>query len=218
MLALAAAIAFQNTKLPENAVVRYSGIPTVTGQNIAIQSHTVTITVAKDYVVASSLTLVKNNGAAGVASVSFPGLQVGGVPASLSNFEASWAGKPQPVAIAYLIDKSGKPVLRTNSYTISGAMQNLGSYALRISYRVPIGKSGFDHKQFLAAYDLTSPAPIGTLMVTYNYAPGVVFHEPDAGPNIGWQIGLKGAFVKIANYDGKAGLSYCAFYAGGFGG
>ena len=98
----------------------------------------------------------------------------------------------------------------------SGPMVSLGSYALRISYRVPLGKCGFDHKQRLAVYGLTSPAPIGTLMVTYKYAPGVVFHDPEAGPDLGWQIGHKGAFLRINGYDGKAGLSYCAFYPGGF--
>ncbi|MFI5387067.1 MAG: hypothetical protein ACHQ50_13215 [Fimbriimonadales bacterium] len=216
MLALAAAIAFQNNTLPEKAVVAYSGIPKITGQNIAIQSHTVTITVSKEFADVSSLTLIKNNGAAGNAVILIPGFQTAGT-ASVPSVSATWTNIAVPLLREPMmsIPEARNPSVR---FSGSGPMQNLGTYALRISYRLPIGRSGFDHKQYLGAYDLTSPVPIGTLMVTYNYAKGVVFHEPEAGPNLGWQVGEKGAFVKVVNYDGKAGLSYCAFYSGGFGG
>jgi len=216
MLALAAALALQTSTLPEKAIVEYSGVPTVTGQNIAIESHSVTITLSKQFADVSSLTLVKNNGPAGNASIRIPGFVEGKGPTDLSP-TATWANAPLALKSDLMmgIPENRNPFVR---FTGSGPMQNLGTYALRIHYKVPLGRAGLDHKQFVAAYDLTSSAPIGTLMVNFTYAPGVVFHEPEAGPNIGWEIGLKGAFVKLTNYDGKAGLSYCAFYSGGFGG
>lgn len=174
--------------------------------------------IGRETVDVSSLTLVKNNGPAGSAKVSIPQMRVGMAPGSLSNVALSWAGKALPFQYTSVIDSTPGSIAQPSDLVATGAMQNLGTYALRVNYRVPIGKSGFDHKQRLAIYDVGSPVPIGTLMVTYSYAPGVVFHEPEAGPNLGWQIGLKGAFVKVSNYDGKAGLSYCAFYPGGFGG
>jgi hypothetical protein len=211
MLALAAALFLQNSALPEKAAVSYSGIPTVSGGNITVQSHTVTILLSKDHADVSSLTMIKNNGPAGKASIEigFGSLRQASLPTGVS---ATWANTSVALVSAKRMDQlSGTPPMHG-----SGAMQSLGTYALRMKYSVPLGKCGFDHKQFIAAYDLTSPVPIGTLMVTYSYAPGVVFHEPEAGPGTGWQIGLKGAFLRVDNYDGKAGLSYCAFYSGGF--
>lgn len=214
MLAIAAAIAFQSSNLPEKAVVAYSGIPTITGQNVAIQSHTVTILLTKDRAEVSTLTLVKNNGGAGSASFSIPEFQTE-PPAPGFEVTATWANTPVTLKREGIV---GIPEQRNPSWRFSaaGPMKNLGTYALRVTYSAPLGKCGFDHKQWLAAYDLTSAVPIGTLMVTYKYGPGVVFHEPEAGPNLGWQIGLKGAYVRLDNYDGKGGLSYCAFYPGGF--
>jgi hypothetical protein len=211
MLAFAAALVLQAATLPEKPVVAYSGIPSVSGSNVVIQSHTVNLSIFKDYVDVSSLTLVKNSGPAGAANINVGFGSLGGaqVPTALT---ATWAGKPLVLTQEKRMDQlSGIPPMDG-----AGAMQNLGTYALRISYRVPLGKCGFDHKQRLAAYGLLSSTPIGTLMVTYQYAPGVVFHEPEAGPNLGWQVGLKGAFLKLNNYDGKADVSYCAFYPGGF--
>lgn len=214
MLALVAAVAFQNSSLPEKAVVSYAGIPTITGGNVTIQSHTVTVLLTKDHAEVSTLTLVKNNGAAGNVTVTIPEFQSEAGAPSFA-ISATWANAPMMLKREGIM---GIPEQRNPSWRFSaaGPMKNLGTYALRTDYSVPLGKCGFDHKQFLAAYDLNSPAAIGTLMVTYKYGPGVVFHEPEAGPNLGWQIGLKGAYVRLDNYDGKAGLSYCAFYSGGF--
>ncbi|HVT12799.1 MAG TPA: hypothetical protein VHE55_11075 [Fimbriimonadaceae bacterium] len=214
MLALAAALALQNSDLPEKAVVAYSGIPTVTGQNIVVQSHSVTLLLKKDHAEVSSLTLIKNDGPAGTAAVTIPEFQsVPGAPSFA--IAATWANAPLTLSREQIM---GIPENRNPTWRFSGKgpMKNLGTYALRISYSVPLGKCGFDHKQFLAAYDLNSPAPIGTLMTTYTYGPGVVFHEPEAAPNLGWQVGQKGAFLRLNGYDGKGGLSYCAFYSGGF--
>ena len=97
--------------------------------------------------------------------------------------------------------------------TATAKVQNLGSYALRINYRVPLGKCGFDRKQFLAAYDLTSAQPIGTLMISYKFGPRAVFRLPEPKPDLGWQIGTTGAFLKKTDYDGRAGLSHLAFYS-----
>ncbi|HTQ12003.1 MAG TPA: hypothetical protein VMI31_18215 [Fimbriimonadaceae bacterium] len=214
MLSLLAAIAFQSTTLPEKAAVEFSGIPGVTGQNIAVESHSVTITLTKQYADVSSLTLIKNNGPAGNAGITVSMGVVGTEMPSDPGLTGTWANVP----IAFNHPKRADQLSGIPPYEGFGKMQNLGTYALRLHYRLPIGHSGLGHKQFLAAYDLTSLVPIGTLMVTYTYGPGVVFHEPEAGPNIGWQIGQRGAFVKLAPYDGKTALSYCAFYNAGFGG
>jgi hypothetical protein len=206
MLALAAAFVLQNTTLPNNALVDYSGIPTVTGGNITIQSHSVTLTMAKDHIDVSSLTLVKNNGPAGQVGISLPQFKSGDGPVRAPGFKATWANNPLTLAGQARSDEPLKP------WTSTGSMVNLGTYALRISYTLPMGKCDLGHKEFLAAYDLTSPVPIGTLMVTYSYGKGVLFHDPELKPSLGWQIGERGAFLRVDGYDGKAGLSYFASY------
>ena len=208
MLALAAALVLQSG-LPEKAVVQWSGVPAISGANVHIQFHNVTLTVYKTYVDVSSTTLVKNDGGPGPATIRIFQNQAGGTGLSPVPTTATWAGKP--ISFGGWVGSRGASVSAATA-----SMQNQGSYALRVSYRVPIGVSGFDHKQRVVAYDLESPMPIGTLMATYSYAPGVVFHLPELSPDLGWQIGPKGAFVRINNYDGKAGLSSCAFYPGGF--
>jgi hypothetical protein len=194
------------TALPEQTYLGYSGIPSVTGTNLVVQSHTVSLTLHNDHVDVSSLTLVKNNGPAGTCEIDIPSGGLRDAPAP-SGFVATWANAP--VTLTHL-DGKGLDTAKV-------PLKYLGSYALRIHYSEPIGKCGFAHDRLIAAYSLQSDVPIGTLMVTYAYAPGVVFHLPEAGPKLGWQVGQKGAFVKLTNYDGKTGLTYCAFYPAGFG-
>ena len=207
MLALAAAVVLQNTPLPSNAIVDYSGIPSITGGNISIQSHTVTITLNKDTEEVSSLTLVKNNGPAGRVSISLPHFKNSDGQISFPVLHASWANKPLVLAgQVHSADQVGP-------WSSSGAMQNLGTYALRVSYTGPIGKCDLGHKEYLAAYDLSSSVPIGTLMVTYAHGREILFHDPEVKPALGWQIGDKGSFIRVNDYDGKAGLSYFASYS-----
>lgn len=212
MVALTAALLFRTPgDLPEKAAVGYCGIPDLANRNLVIQSHTATLTIASDHVEVSTLTLVKNNGPAATYTVNLLPASRGGSPVP-AGITATWANAPVAWNQAHRMDQmSGQPPIYA-----SLRVQKLGTYALRIKYSAPIGKCGFDHKQRIVAYDLFSTAPIGTLMVTYSCAQGVVFHEPEAGPDLGWQIGVRGAFLKLDNYNGKAGLSYCAFYPGGF--
>lgn len=131
MLAIAAAFVMQSAALPEKAVVSYSGIPTVTGQDIVVQSHTVTVTVAKDHVDVATLTLIKNNGPAGKATVMVPMGHAGESPSDFG-MRATWANAPlslDPARISFHTE--ARPL--ATWYIATGAMQNLGTYALRIN-------------------------------------------------------------------------------------
>ena len=169
-----------------------------------------TLQVTKDHVDVSSVTLIKNNGAAGSFEVDIPTGDLGGADAP-TDLVATWVSEPVALTATAGSGHTG--------YTATVPVQNLGSYALRIKFTEPIGRCGMDHKRRLAVYGLSSPVPIGQLQVSYAYEPGVVFHLPVVGPaRSKWQVGLKGAFLKVDHYDVKMGLSYCAFYPAGFGG
>lgn len=215
MLTVALAITMlQGPKLAENAAVDFSGIPEISGGDVAITSHSVTVELNKTFADVTSLTLVKNNGAAGRVDLTIPRAHADKGVASSAHFDvqASWANAP--IALSQAMRSCWGADL--DFLSGKGAMVAGGSYALRVHYRVPLGKAGFDRKQLIAAYDLSSSLPIGQVNVTYRYAPKVVFHLPSAHPNLGWQIGTKGVFVRLTNYAGEAGVSYVTFYPGGF--
>ena len=52
--------------------------------------------------------------------------------------------------------------------------------------------------------------------ISYKYSDKSVFQLPEMHPNLGWQIGDKGAFVREVNYWPDNQLTYLSFYPGGF--
>jgi hypothetical protein len=200
----ALAVAFAQTLLTpirDHPIVGYSGIPQIASPNLTIVSHNVTLAISKDRVDISSVTLFKNNGPAGSYVVTVPIWSMGGAPTP-SPITASWADAPV----------SWEPT----SSTVAVQVQNQGSYALRIKYSQNHGSSGADRMKHLVAYDLHSAGQVGTLMVTFTFAPDSVFHLPDVGPGAGWEVGPKGAFLKREGYAGRSGVAYCSFYPAGF--
>lgn len=218
MHALIAAIVLQGQDLPENPNVDYSGIPRISGGDTSLVSHSATIELYKDYAMVTSTTQVRNLGGAGSAALSFTRGRVGDEKSGAPNFPMSvtWNNKPVVLtAKAGTSQLNGKHSIFTANLAGKGPMVKGGSYALKVSYRVPLGRAGFDRKQYLAAYDLAS-APVGVANITYKFAKGVVFRLPEPKPDLGWQVGARGAFVRLQNYDGSHGLTYLNFYSGGF--
>jgi hypothetical protein len=205
---IAAVLPFFAAPLPDRPSVGYTGIPFIPDPNLVVVSHNVKLTISAHRVDVSSVTLFKNNGPATTVMVHVPVGQVG-LAAAPSGITATWANAP--IALGPRSTETGQ------ADTISTvSVQSLGSYALRLHYSHPVGRSGLDRKKRLVAYSLQSPAPIGTLMVSFVYNQSVVFHLPDVGPGTSWEIGEKGSFTRLPNYDGKLGLAYCSFYPGGF--
>jgi hypothetical protein len=57
---------------------------------------------------------------------------------------------------------------------------------------------------------------IGQMNVTYRYGGKTVFRLPEAHPNLGWQTGERGSFVRQENFWPDNQLTFIAFYPGGF--
>lgn len=209
----------QTANWPENPSVDYSGIPQISGGNLTIVSHNTAVDIYERYATVSSTTLVKNNGGIGMAAISIPRYRMGDEASGVANFDvkASWVGKPLSLkAASSNRTGSGKLSIGTTWLKGQGALKAGGSYALKVSYLVPLGKSGFDRKQNLVAYDLTSPAQVGVLMCSFKYANGVVFRLPETRPEVGWQVGARGVFKRWESYGGDAGVATLAYYPGGF--
>jgi hypothetical protein len=218
MHALIAAIVLQGQDLPENPNVDYSGIPQVTGASTSLVSHSATIELYKDYAMVSSVTQVRNLGGAGAATLTFTRGRVGDEKSGAPNFPLTVTWNNKAVALSAKAGTSqlnGKHSMFSANMWGKGAMVKGGSYSLKVSYRVPLGRAGFDRKQYLAAYDIAS-APVGVANITYKFAKGVVFRLPEPKPDLGWQVGARGAFVRLENYDGGHGLTFLNFYSGGF--
>ncbi len=220
LLTAAAALAMlQTDHWPENPSVEFSGIPQVAGTNVHIVSHNVTVELYERYASVSSTTLVKNDGPAGMASFSIPRERAGDENSGAATFmpKVTWVNQPVTMqAENSHATGSGKNTIYVGALTGKGEMKAGGSYALRVSYLVPMGKAGFDRKQNLAAYDLSSKQSIGVLMCSFKYSRGVVFRLPEPRPNLRWEVGQRGVFKKITNYDGSAGIATLSYYPGGF--
>lgn len=205
--------------LPENPSADYSGVPQLSGAAVSMVSHSATIELYKDYALVSSVSQIKNNGPAGSVTITVPRGRLGEANSGGAMFPVSgmWVNTPLTFKAGSPTTNMqvGKPFVFSNTVKAMASMVKGGSYALRINYRVPLGRCGFDRKQYLAAYDFGT-GPIGVLNVTYKFAKGVVFRLPAPKPDLGWQIGDRGAFLRSENYDGKTGLSYLGFYSGGF--
>lgn len=217
LASLVGMLTLQTGAWPENPSTDFSGIPQVSG-TVSIVSHNVQVELYPRYATVTSTTLVKNNGGVGAASIKIPRERIGDQQSGFPTFEikATWVNQPLTLKPTSGSKVDGPHSLYTNWLTGTGAMKAGGSYALRISYLVPLGRSGFDHKQNFAAYDLSTSSPIGTLMCSYKYANGVVFRLPETRPDIGWQVGSRGVFKRWENYTGDAGISNLAYYPGGF--
>jgi hypothetical protein len=57
---------------------------------------------------------------------------------------------------------------------------------------------------------------LGQMNIAYRYNEKTVFRLPEMHPNLGWQVGDKGAYVREDNYWPDNQLTYLSFYPGGF--
>ena len=90
------------------------------------------------------------------------------------------------------------------------------THALRLRATLALGKTGRAPQKRIAGYLLEGGVPIGVLNLSFQYGPPTVFDLPIAAPALGWQIGLRGAFARQADYTPKGDVATVSFYQGGF--
>jgi len=222
--------------LPKNAAIVYSGLPAIQGSvpSLCMVSSSVTGTLTKDAVTFSTLSLYKNMSKKPF-TVTFK------LPVNAQNpilgrgydidFAAMWdkaAVKASPYKEEQaLTDDSVK--LRNGAVwtkfirykTVTVPVKASATHALRISFTIPIGKSGLDGLQRIVAYDLAGASsygwPIEQIPFSLKYNTDIVFQKIAGEPNYGWQVGPNGAYFQVKQFTPQTdALARFMFYPGGF--
>jgi hypothetical protein len=221
-----ALLALGGQKLPDNPSFDFSGLPMLrTAEKIDVQIHTVTLeigTIKDGYVDVSTLTVYKNlTGAAVRATLIVPRRRYGDAGSGQPSFDisATWDKKALPLTPASdhgYSEAVGKVVKYASDLSAKVKLDPGATHALRITYEVPIGKSGYEQHQRAVGYIFDGDKTIDQMNIAYKYNEKTVFRLPEMHPNMGWQVGEKGAFVRQNNYWPDNKLTYLTFYPGGF--
>jgi len=221
-----ALLAFQGARLPENPSFDYSGLPQLrTAEKVDFQTHSVTLEIGgvrEGYVDVSTTTVLKNTTDATIrATLIIPRRRLGDPNSGQPTFDisATWDKKPlklTPASDHGYSETVGKVVKYSSDLSTKVILSAGSTYALKINYQVLLGKGGYEQKQRLAGYLFDGDKTIAQLNIVYRYTNKTVFRLPEMHPNLGWQIGEKGAFVREENYWPDNQLTYLSFYPGGF--
>lgn len=216
----------QQSKLPENPSFDYSGLPQIrTAEKVDILSHSVNLDIdatREGFVDVSSTTVFKNTTNGMVkAMLIVPRRRYGDSMSSYPNFDinATWDKVPLKLSLASdhgFMESIGKVVKYSTDLATEVKLAPGSTYGLRINFTIPIGKGGYEQRQKLVGYLFDGDRTIGQVNISYRYGGHTVFSLPEAHPNLGWQIGDKGAFVRQENYWPDNQLTFVAFYPGGF--
>lgn len=221
-----ALMALAAQRMPENPSFDYSGLPqlrTVEKVDILFSNVTLQVGLVRDgYVDVSTTTLYKNRTDSTVkATLIIPRRRVGDASSGQPTFDiaATWDGKNLPLIPASdrgYSEISGKSVKYSSDLSAKVRLGAGATIALKTTYQVPIGKSGYELKQRVAGYLFDGDKTIGQINVVFKYNEQTVFRLPEMHPNLGWQVGDKGAFVREDNYWPDNQMMYLTFYPGGF--
>jgi len=221
-----ALLALGGQKLPENPSFDYSGLPLLrTAEKVDVQIHNVTAeigTVRDGYVDFSTTTVYKNMTNTAIrATLIVPRRRYGDANSGQPTFDikATWDKNPLPLTPASdhgYSEKVGKVVKYTSDLSTKVKLDPQATHALRITYEVPIGKVGYEQKQRIAGYLFDGDKTIDQMNIAYRYSEKTVFRLPEAHPNLGWQVGDKGAFIRENNYWPDNQMTYLSFYPGDF--
>lgn len=210
--------------LPPDTALDYTGLPEIaSAQPFEIRGHSATLKVEGNTVVVESTTEIRNRGEGGTATVLIPRRRLGDDASGQPTFtvEATWDKKPVKLVSVTSRGTSERVDARQTRYasdlSASVSFAKQATHALRLRATTPLGKTGAAPPRRIAGYLLEGTVPIGVLNLTYQYGRPTVFDLPTAAPDLGWQIGSRGAFARKTGYTPNGEVASIAFWAGGFG-
>lgn len=218
---LAAATLAQAT--PARAVYAYTGLPAFESNQgaVEVRSHSVTILLHNGLADGTSTTEVRNpSDKPATVKIRIPlkGYATAG-DAPMVSATATWSGRELPLlagSAPRAANPSNLPSFWSGFVEGTASMPPRSTSALKIAFKAPLGTSGLDRKLKVVAYDLSGGQPIGLLNATLRYDERQVFGLPKLVPNEGWQIGARGAFLRIPSFTPKDGPVVATFYPGDF--
>ena len=209
--------------LPQNTTLDYTGLPQLASPSAyTIRGHSATIRIEGSTVVVESTTEYRNQGDAGGATLLVPRRRMGDETSGQPTFtvEATWDKRPirlSPTAARGSSERLSDTETRYASDLT--ARVNLGrqaTHALRLRATLPLGRTGPAPQKRIAGYLLEGGVPISVLNLSFKYGPPTVFNLPTVAPAYGWQVGIRGAFVRKTDYTPDGQAATVAFYNGGF--
>lgn len=217
-----------------NAGVDYSGLPRFVGDvPYRIESSVVTVSLdARDksagpYGSATfqTTTLFRNTGsAAWTAEAVIPRRRIGDAKSGPPTFDVQATFNRAPVLLtpmgrAQMAGGRGMEVDYTNDVSGQVTVPPGGSSTLRTTFKLPIGRAGYEQKQRMTGYLLAGDVPVGQIQVAFKYDQHTVFGLPTITPKApDWQIGRTGAFLRRNAAATHDQLLAFVFYPGGYGG
>ena len=120
-----------------------------------------------------------------------------------------------PVRIEVLGAEPSRYVL-----TYKVPVDKAATHSLRLEFVLPLGVSGVDREERLIGYklaDIGQAVAVEQFRMSVQYDPDTVFVPIAAKPDLGWEVGANGAFLKMAGrVSDKAELLSYRYYPAGF--
>jgi hypothetical protein len=181
----------------------YASLPVLVSPNpYRILTENVTIDIKlDDQIKIVSTTVFRNMGGGSTGRLVFSD----GSMAKPAVVSASWDNKP--ISIQPMVGKNGK--------TMTCATVPLGAqatHALRLTVSGMLAKSGYAKDQYIFHYRLAGSQPIGLFSLSYRYRPGSIFGLPKVEPDLGWEVGPKGASIRKTDFNPGNTESTIEFY------
>ncbi len=209
--------------LPPDTTLDYTGLPQLaSSQAYEIRGHSAALKLEGNTVVVESTTEYRNRGDAGTATILVPRRRSGDEASGQPTFsvEATWDKKPVRLTPVAERGTSERVDARLTKYasdlSVSVPFDKQSTHALRLRATLALGKTGRGPQRRIAGYLLEGGTPITTLNVAFQYGRPTVFDLPTAEPDLGWQIGSKGAFARKSNFTPHGEMATIAFWPGGF--
>jgi hypothetical protein len=181
------------TQLGEKAA--YSGSPELISQNgYRILTENVSVNLmSDDRVRIASTTVYRNQGSATTATVKILDsvLQFASGPTVLA---ATWDNVP--ITLKPTTDASGK------WYGIATvSLDAQATHSLSVNLFSKLTNSGYAKDEEGFRYRLTGSVPVDLFSMAYRYPSGIVFGLPTVQPDLGWEVGNRGASIRKTNFN-----------------
>ncbi len=208
---------------PENASFDFSGMPYLSGANfVAVRTHSASLELEKGIVSAASTTVFKNGSNRKLTlTLVLPRGRVGDATSGMPAFMPAATWDRAPLKLAPQSSRGTSKPLEGKSFVYrSDLVARVGlnpgaTHSLRVAYRLPEGRCGFEKKQRILGYAVEN-SRVGQFNLAFRSAGKSVFNLPKAHPDWEWQLGAKGAYIRIEPFEAQAQVAYFTYYPGGF--
>jgi len=184
----------------------YAGLPQLqTANNYRILSENVQLNIGSDdRLRILSTSVYRNIGDSVRAKITFAdGFLTSSFPGS--KVIAKWDN--QPIEFHQTFDSAGNSVA-----TADVSLSKEATHSLKLILVARLARAGLGKDQFRFSYLLSGNHPIDLFSLAYRYVPGSIFGLPTLKPDLGWEIGEKGAAIRKTDFTPSDEETSIEFY------